>query len=99
MIFCYFELRGCSREEAIHTEIVFIRAYLEKRFESRPESVKKRSKYQDSYQQSVKKRSPSGDPAVIEDSGAISSDTLMKDKGLRGGLQGLIDRFSTVSKG
>lgn len=33
-MFSYFESRGCSREEALKTEVVFIAAYLKKRLDA-----------------------------------------------------------------
>lgn len=98
MIFCYFELRGCSREEAIHTEIIFIEAYLSKRAETSNRSGDHSDKYSDKFQTKVKQRNVAGDATHTEHSGTISSDTLMKDKGMRDGLQGLIDRFSDGMK-
>ena len=63
-----------------------------------PDDVKG-SKYQDKFNTVVKKKTPAGEPAMIQESGVISSDTLMKDKDLRGGLQDLISRFSKGMKG
>lgn len=97
MIFMYFEERGCSREEALHTEITFIEAYFRKRMEL--SGANKDPRYRDSFKREVVERDPYGDPSRVVDSGVISSDTLMDNKDMRGGLQGLIDKFSKNMKG